>query len=158
MSLAESNLWDSVLRAIKTKLQGESFETWFNPIRFEGIDKAQRLIRLRAPNQVLRDWVKVNYANLMDQTFGEFSLGGYSVDWILPEENSKPDWQQAPGPVVVRQTERSSELHSPAPQNAANAVAPAREISLDPALNSNLLERLITRFIFMAAWDLEKLI
>jgi chromosomal replication initiator protein len=72
----------------------------------------------------------------MDQTFGEFSLGGYSVDWILPEENSKPDSQQAPGPVVVSQPERSSELHSPAPQNAASAVAPAREISLDPALNS----------------------
>jgi chromosomal replication initiator protein len=137
MSLVESNLWDSVLRAIKTKLQGESFETWFNPIRFEGIDKAQRLIRLRAPNQVLRDWVNVHYANLMDQTFGEFSLGGYSVDWILPEENSKSDLQQALSTVVVSQTERSSEPHSPVPQSAASAVAPARESSLDPALNSN---------------------
>jgi chromosomal replication initiation ATPase DnaA len=57
MSVVESksNLWDDVLRAIKTKLQGESFETWFNPIRFEGVDKARRLIRLRAPNQVVRD-------------------------------------------------------------------------------------------------------
>ena len=86
----ENNLWDSVLRSIKTKLQHESFETWFNPIKFEGIDKSQRLIRLRAPNQVVRDWVKVNYANLMDQSFGELSLAGYSVDWALPEDNFKP--------------------------------------------------------------------
>ena len=78
MSLVESNLWDNVLLSIKTKLQGESFETWFNPIRFEGVDKSQRLIRLRAPNQVVRDWVKVNYANLIDQSFGELSLA-----WIL---------------------------------------------------------------------------
>src|SRR6266513_5525371 len=89
VSLVESNLWDSVLRTIKTKLQGESFETWFNPIRFEGIDSVRRLIRLRAPNQVVRDWVKVNYANLMDQSFGELSLAGYSVDWVLPEDTSK---------------------------------------------------------------------
>ena len=143
MSLVESNLWDSVLRAIKTKLQGESFETWFNPIRFEGIDKAQRLIRLRAPNHVLRDWVNVHYANLMDQTFGEFSLGGYSVDWILAEENSKPDSRQALSPAVVSQTEPVAQPHSPVPQSAASAAAPAREnsldareSSLDPALNS----------------------
>ena len=46
----ESSLWDNILSAIKSKLQGESFETWFNPIRFEGVDRVQRLIRLRAPN------------------------------------------------------------------------------------------------------------
>src|SRR5438093_10230543 len=98
MSLVESNLWDNFLRAIKTKLQGESFETWFNPIRFEGIDKARRLIRLRAPNQVVRDWVRVNYANLMDQSFGELSLGGYSVDWVLPDDTAKVLAAQLPSP------------------------------------------------------------
>jgi chromosomal replication initiator protein len=84
----ENNLWDNVLRAIKPKLQVESFETWFHPIRFEGVDFVRRLIRLRAPNQVVRDWVKVNYAGLMDQSFGELSMAGYSVDWILPEESA----------------------------------------------------------------------
>ena len=87
MGVVENNLWDNVLRTIKTKLQGESFETWFHPIRFEGIDNARRLIRLRAPNQVVQDWVKVNYGNLIDQSFGELSLGGYSVDWVIPGES-----------------------------------------------------------------------
>jgi len=136
MSLVESNLWESVLRAIKTKLQGESFETWFNPIRFEGIDKVQRLIRLRAPNQVLRDWVKVNYANLMDQTLGELSLGGYSVDWILPEDNPRPVVPQ----VLAQEPGNSvGQLQEAAPasfQSAATAVAPAKQIAFDPALNS----------------------
>ena len=88
MSLVESNLWNNVLQSIKTKLQGESFETWFHPIRFEGIDSTRRLIRLRAPNQVVRDWVRVNYANLMNQSLGELSLGDYSVDWVLPDETT----------------------------------------------------------------------
>lgn len=136
MSLVESNLWDSVLRAIKTKLQGESFETWFNPIRFEGIDKAQRLIRLRAPNQVLRDWVKVNYANLMDQTFGELSLGGYSVDWILPEDNPKPVAPQVLSQDAGNSADRVPEVVSSFSQSAATAVASAKQIAFDPALNS----------------------
>jgi chromosomal replication initiator protein len=136
MSLVESNLWDSVLRAIKPKLQGESFETWFNPIKFEGIDKAQRLIRLRAPNQVLRDWVKLNYAHLLDQTFGEVSLAGYSVDWILPEDSSKTVSEPTQPQVVVPQSERSSAPPSSLPQATAAAVAPVKDVSLDPALNS----------------------
>ena len=140
MDVVENNLWDNVLRAIKTKLQGESFETWFDPIRFEGIDKARRLIRLRAPNQVVRDWVKVNYAALMDQSFGELSLAGYSVDWVLPEDILKPVVGQSltaenkntdtSRPVTISDafTNRSS--------SAGPAFAPARKVVFDPALNS----------------------
>jgi chromosomal replication initiator protein len=131
----ENNLWDSVLLSIKTKLQHESFETWFNPIKFEGIDKSQRLIRLRAPNPVVRDWVKVNYANLIDQSFGELSLAGYSVDWALAEENFKPTIP-APSPsnhdvgvVVAAQTPASS-------STAAAALAPAKQVAFEPSLNS----------------------
>ncbi len=141
VSLVESNLWDSVLRAIRSKLQSESFETWFNPIRFEGVDKAQRLIRLRAPNQVVQDWVKSNYAGLMDQSFGELSLAGYSVDWIVPEE--RPQANAAP---VFSQETRNPRPDSQAatiPQalpsfaeGPATASAPARQVAVDPALNS----------------------
>ena len=144
MSLAESNLWDNVLRAIKAKLQSESFETWFNPIRFEGIDQARRLIRLRAPNQVVRDWVRVNYANLMDQSLGELSLAGYSVDWIVPEETSRgimarvsspsPEPTGAPQPVPPSPT--GLEALSASAPGVGTAVAPVRQGAFDPALNS----------------------
>src|ERR1044072_2502283 len=135
MSPVESNLWDSVLRAIKTKLQVESFEACFSPIAFEGIDQTQRLVRLRAPNQVLRDWVKVNYAGLIDQTFGEFNLAGYSVDWILPEDSSRTP---AAGLPVAVGSEPEPPLQQPSsvPVATATAVALAKDVSLDPALNS----------------------
>jgi chromosomal replication initiator protein len=141
MSPIESTLWDDVLRTIKTKLQGESFETWFDPIRFEGIDKSRRLIRLRAPNQVVRDWVRVNYATLMDQSLVELSLAGYSVDWILPEDNSKPLVQ--PGllrePINANAVNNSltASLAVPtATPNVVTAGAPARQVAFDPGLNS----------------------
>jgi len=138
ISRVENNLWDNVLSAIKTKLQRESFETWFNPIRFEGVDSVQRLVRLRAPNQVVRDWVKINYANLIDQSFGELSLGGYSVDWILPEDKVEP-------PVSYVSAQATVNPINPAPahegvrsfsQSAATAATTAKQTSFDPALNS----------------------
>jgi chromosomal replication initiator protein len=141
VSLVESNLWESFRRTIKTKLQAESFETWFNPISFEGINQAQKMIRLRAPNSVVRDWVRSHYANLIDQSFGELSLPGYSVDWVVSEDvgpkqahNSGSQENGSPQPFnVALQTAAASP--SPSTRVAA-AVAPAREISLDPSLNS----------------------
>lgn len=148
MSLVETNLWDTVLRAIKTKLQGESFETWFHPIRFEGIDQSRRLVRLRAPNQVVRDWVKVNYANLIDQSFGELSLDGYSVEWRLPEENSKLPIQSPPQPLAqpsptkhsaVRVDDSSDtpgETDVSSPLGEETQLPPAPKPVFDPTLNS----------------------
>ena len=141
VSLVESNLWDNVLGAVKTKLQRESFETWFNPIRFEGIDKVQRLIRLRAPNQVVRDWVKSNYTSLIDQSLGELSLTGYSVDWLLPEDRSQADVRPVADQAVAtfshdKQPNTTTQSTPSLAQGPATAVATARQLITDPALNS----------------------
>ena len=132
----ESNLWDNILSSIKSKLQGESFETWFNQIRFEGVDRVKRLIRLRAPNQVVQDWVKSNYAGLMDQSFNELSLVGYSVDWIVPEDRSQAvatlvSTQDTSTPPLVPSQSPPSFASGP-----ATALATARQVAVDPALNS----------------------
>ncbi len=127
-SEVESNLWDNVLRAIKPKLQVESFETWFHPIRFEGVDPARRLIRLRAPNQVVRDWVKVNYEGLMNQSFGEVSMAGYSVDWILPDETTGVSL-----PVSVKETGAVDVLGC---SSARSSESRSHQLPLDASLNS----------------------
>jgi chromosomal replication initiator protein len=130
--VVENNLWDNVLRAIKPKLQTESFETWFHPIRFEGIDSTQRRIRLSAPNQVVRDWVTNHYGRLVDQSLGEVSLTGYQVDWVLPGESFKP----------VAQTASSQPENIPVIEPAATAQVvqpdplPPTPIPIDPLLNS----------------------
>lgn len=137
--VVENNLWDNVLRAIRPKLQVESFETWFNPIRFEGIDNVRRLIRLRAPNQVVRDWVKVNYAALMDQSLGELSLAGYSVDWVLPEETHKTQLSTHSS-SSENSSDRIDQASVPAeilPSSQAVSLAThPKQIGFEPALNS----------------------
>ena len=125
-----------MLLSIKNKLQHESFETWFNPIKFEGVDKSQRLVRLRAPNPVVRDWVTVNYSHLIHQSFGELSLAGYAVDWALPEETFKPS---IPVPSSSSNGELSAIVSAPNPTispGAVTALAPAKQVAFDPLLNS----------------------
>lgn len=141
VGLVESNLWDSFLGAIRTKLQRESFDTWFSPIQFEGIDKAQRLIRLRAPNQVVQDWVKSNYASLIDESLRELSLPDYSVEWILTEDRERADAQPvsselARTPRADNQSVSTPQFSRSFSQGPATAVATARQIAVDPALNS----------------------
>jgi chromosomal replication initiator protein len=141
VSQVDSNLWDSFLRVIRTKLQGEGFETWFGPIRFEAIDRVRRQIRLRAPNQVVQDWVKSNYVNLMDQSFSELGLAGYSVEWIVPEDRAPAEARIVSSEVSSPSRPESQPLASPQSfpsftQGPTAAVAVARQIALDPALNS----------------------
>lgn len=137
LDLQQTDLWDDILGSIKTKLQGESFETWFNPIRFEGIDNNRHVIRLRAPNPAVRDWVTVHYANLIDQSFGELNLPGYSVDWILPDEGSIAPIQAtelnslATGTAVARAVQTP-----PLPQAVQESFVQTQEPALEPALNS----------------------
>ena len=133
LDLQQTHLWDDLLCSIKTKLQGESFETWFDPIRFEGIDNGRQLIRLRAPNPVVRDWVTVHYAKLMDQSLGELNLTGYSFDWVLADEGAATAQASnqnsfATGAAVARAIEAS-----PAPTRLETSPLPQR--SLDAALN-----------------------
>ena len=136
--LVESNLWESFRRTIKTKLHEESFETWFNPIGFESVDQTQRVLRLRAPNSVVRDWVKSNYGGVIDQSFAELNLPGYSVDWIVTEAggNAEPKTQSLAAPEAAAPSVPTTKSEASPSRSVATAAAPAREISVDPSLNS----------------------
>lgn len=135
LDLRQTDLWDNILGSIKTKLEDESFETWFNPISFEGVDNSRHVIRLRAPNPAVRDWVTNHYEKLIDQSFGEMNLAGYSVDWILPDEGATAATQtsgkdSSTGAAVARAVRTS-----PAPVSIQAASPDTPGSALDPALN-----------------------
>jgi len=92
-----NTVWNQVLASLSTKLHGEGFETWLIPIRLVELDVVRRILHLWAPNQVVRDWVKVNYANLLGQALSEAGCDGFDVEWSLP--NSRPCRHTAAGNV-----------------------------------------------------------
>ena len=99
-AIPENEVWKALLNEIKIKLGADSFGSWFARIRFEGIDHAKLLVRLEAPNQAVRDWVKVNYSNLMDQLLCNAGLAGYSFYWSISGVN--PAFQNVDEELVQR--------------------------------------------------------
>ena len=78
-----SNVWGEILHSLRGRLNHQTLERWFGPIQFESLDSAGQVIRLRAPNQVVKDWVVSNYSKLLDESLNDLSLNGYSLGWEI---------------------------------------------------------------------------
>src|SRR5437764_3789346 len=87
-TVIENRLWSNILHAIEKRLNRQSFETWFRPLRFDGCDDSEQVLHLRAPNQVIRDWVSSNYSEVLDESLEELNLADYHVDWMIEEEQA----------------------------------------------------------------------
>ena len=79
----ESNVWGRILHSLQGRLTQQALETWFRPIQFERLDNSQQIIHLRAPNQIVRDWVISNYSDALNESLSEQRLTGYSVGWVI---------------------------------------------------------------------------
>ena len=110
-TVVENRLWDNILHAVEKRLNRQSFETWFRPIRFEGFDDSEQVLHLRAPNQVVKDWVSTNYSDVLVESLGELNLAEYHVDWLVedednhtPEKLSEKEEQEQPTPYSLPET------------------------------------------------------
>jgi len=88
-SVETANVWGRILHSLKGRLNQQTLDTWFSPIQFESLDSSQQVIRLRAPNQVVKDWVVTNYGNVLAESLNELRLSGYSVGWVVGKVS---DW------------------------------------------------------------------
>src|SRR6476620_8458341 len=79
----DTNVWGRILHSLKGRLNQQTLDTWFGPIQFESLDSSQHVIRLRAPNQVVKDWVVSNYGAVLAESLNEVRLAGYSVGWVV---------------------------------------------------------------------------
>ena len=87
-TVIENRLWSDLLHAVEKRLNRQSFETWFRPIKFDGCDNSEQVLHLRAPNQVVKDWVSSNYSEVLDESLEELNLAEYHVDWMVEDEQN----------------------------------------------------------------------
>ena len=78
-----TNVWGKILHSLKGRLNQQTLETWFSPIQFESLDSSQHVLRLRAPNQDVKDWIVSNYGKVLAESLNEQRLSGYSVGWVV---------------------------------------------------------------------------
>jgi chromosomal replication initiator protein len=134
----ETNVWGRILHSLKGRLNQQILETWFAPIQFESLDSSQHVIHLRAPNQVVKDWVVSNYAQLLADSLKDLHLSGYSVGWVIgrvPDWVPEPPLRAAQSPGIIEDTSSTvTSLSSGAAAVAAKEVSPL--LQSEPALSS----------------------
>ena len=96
----ETNVWGRILHSLKGRLNQQTLDRWFSPIRFESLDSSQHVIHLRAPNQDVKDWVVSNYGQVLAESLNELRLSGYSVGWVVGQVS---DW--APEQITLPQSD-----------------------------------------------------
>ncbi len=122
----ETNVWGRILHSLKGRLNQQTLDTWFSPIQFESLDSSQHVIRLRAPNQVVKDWVVSNYGKVLAESLNELRLSGYSVGWVV---GKVADW--VPETISVSTVVKQDETETTNPvQNVDTPVAVTEAPSL----------------------------
>ncbi|HEX7331443.1 MAG TPA: chromosomal replication initiator protein DnaA [Pyrinomonadaceae bacterium] len=132
----ETNVWGRILHSLKGRLNQQTVDKWFSPIQFESLDSSQHVIHLRAPNQVVKDWVVANYGNVLAESLSELRLSGYSVGWVVGQVS---DWvpeqlHLAPPSGAIDVDNRNLETSS---SNNVPAVTVSEPLSqAEPSLSS----------------------
>ncbi len=74
---------DPFLIALRRRLSKQAFETWFQPLR---VSSSQRegIVRIAAPNTVVRDWILSTYSAVLDDSLLELELHGCRLEWSVP--------------------------------------------------------------------------
>ena len=70
--MSDTSQWGALLTGIKSRINQESFNTWFRPITFLGQEESR--IRLGIPDLVFKDWILANYKDLLDEVKVENNL------------------------------------------------------------------------------------
>ncbi len=127
----EINIWGDILHTLTGRLNQQTLETWFRPIRFEGLDNSEHVIRLRAPNQVVKDWVVSNYSKLLEESLDELRLSGYSVGWAIEKEASNVlvDWKSTAGTETLSSTVDHQSRTMPAMVQAGSGFSLSDNVS-----------------------------
>ena len=87
--------WQPFFQAIQRKLGAQAFETWFRPLRLERHPEEQ-VLRIAAPNEVVRDCILSKYADAFQQSLRESELGAWRIEWsnnsvpFVTSENASP--------------------------------------------------------------------
>ena len=126
-----ADLLSSILTAISTRVNQQSFDMWFKPISSASTDDSA--IYLGVPSEVFRDWISNNYFDVIEESLHELNLDAYQLRFTIAERRSS-DSRSAPS---VGSTSYTSRSVTSADFGAASGVARAVEaepveLSLNP--------------------------
>ncbi len=130
----ETNVWGKILHSLKGRLNQQTLDTWFSPIRFESLDSSQHVLRLRAPNQDVKDWIVSNYGKVLAESLNEQRLSGYSVGWVVGKLS---DWvpSDLTLPSLDSEADEPKETSSVSDETGPTVTVTENSAVAEPSLN-----------------------
>lgn len=135
-------VWDNILSSVEKRLNKQIFDSWFRPIKFEGFDEENKVVRLRA-KEVTQNWINMYYSEVLRETLNELQLGNCKLDWEIddPSVQEKGISSSAPAQGILFSDEIQNSVASPtAPEERPRIETLARGnnglVDIDPIENS----------------------
>jgi chromosomal replication initiator protein len=104
-----TNIWETVLARIETKVNRHSFYTWFKPTTFVSDERGG--IRVRVPNALFRDWLTKHYSAVLDEALREAQRPGSPVEFVT--EDVAPALELPVNLALIDASRDSEESESP---------------------------------------------
>jgi len=120
-----NKLWKDTLQHLQSQLSAQHFSTWIKPIRLQTINKD--MVHLEVPNRFVLDWVKDNYARLIQETLSNLGAVDYKLTWTIGRESVKKE-ENKEAPQVETPPEKPVRA-------AATTTMPASHTNLNPKYN-----------------------
>jgi chromosomal replication initiator protein len=130
-----TNVWGKILHSLRGRLNQQTLDTWFSPIRFESLDSSQHVLRLRAPNQDVKDWIVSNYGKVLAESLNEQRLSGYSVGWVVGKVS---DWvpTELSLPLVDSENDETEETTSVSDETSPTITVTENSALAEPSLSA----------------------
>src|SRR6185436_8844501 len=95
--------WRPFFQAIERRLGEQAFETWFRPLRLQR-NVEDRVLRIAAPNDVVRDWILSKYADTLEQSLNESQMGALRIEWASDPKTTATKSTERESVGVIEQT------------------------------------------------------
>ncbi len=115
MQLSAEKIWNSAREHLRSKLNNDTYNMWFAPLRACAIDGNN--VTLEAANEFSGVWLKDNYLSLLQDAFAIAAGRQFQVKFKIAAGNAPVPAAAAPAPVKTKAPESAherpanSELH-----------------------------------------------
>ncbi len=99
-----STIWNQTLGALKETTNQQTYQTWFEPIRFIKADETS--IVLGAPNKFFKNWVEEHYADIITDSLHKVANKKYSLEFVILSDEPGP---RGAGESTAVASEKSAE-------------------------------------------------
>lgn len=79
----KQNYWLQIQKALKKKIDTNSFETWFAPTAYIG--QEENNLYIKVPNSYFKDWISFHYTDLINSSSLDLFGKAYNIKYIYEE-------------------------------------------------------------------------